>query len=473
MDDEKLPSVAVAVAERGRTTCLAAFGWADRDRRIAATPSTMYSLASISKPFTATAVMSFVEQGALKLDDPANSYLRTARLRAFEGSVDAATLRRLLTHTAGLPLHYQFFYQGGPAVPSMDAAIAKYGIVVYPPGERYFYSNFGYGVLERILEQTAGAPYADVLRQRVLDPLGLSETIVSDGALDGTRAAPRYNGDEPLRPYTFDHVGASGVWSSARDLIAFGAFHLGHDARGRTPAVTRQTRRLMQRDHAPSDGPGRARGLGWGIAERDGWRQVAHTGGMPGVATILSLYPEADVAVVVLTNANDGRAVSQMERALAAAALPKVQRTSNSARPMTPGGGTASVSPPSDRDLASLAGTWQGPAWVAGEAVALELDVRTSEETRVRIGQEAETLVEGLRWNGQWLTAMTSARLAPTDAAPAASHADHRTTLTLARRKGSGGERLSGWATSLSATRPTYGAVSFAVELTKRTDTAR
>jgi CubicO group peptidase (beta-lactamase class C family) len=131
-----LPSVALAVARHGEVVCEAAFGYADVANRIAATPRTMYSLASISKPFTATAIMQLVERRQLELDAPANRYLKLAQLRAFEGNADSATVRRLLTHTAGLPLHYQFFYAGGPRLPTMPESIARHGIIVYPPGER-------------------------------------------------------------------------------------------------------------------------------------------------------------------------------------------------------------------------------------------------------------------------------------------------------------------------------------------------
>jgi CubicO group peptidase (beta-lactamase class C family) len=471
---EGLPSVSLAVAEGGQITCEAAFGWADRAGQIPATPSTMYSLASISKPFTATAVMGLVERGVLDLERPANDYLDAAKLRAFEGRAEDATLARLLTHTAGLPLHYQFFYAGGPAVPAMDAAITKYGIIVYPPGERYFYSNFGYGVVERVLERAGGGSYADVLRQMVLDPLGLAETMVSDGnGLDGRRGAFRYGGDsEPVRPYTFDHIAASGVWSSARDLIRFGLFHLGHDPKGLAPALSRQTRRVMQRDHVPGDGPGRTRGLGWGIvSDAGGWRQVAHTGSMPGVATILSLYPDANVAIVVLTNASNSRAVGQIERALASAALPRQRVRPDVQRAASPGGGAAAPVTAvrvTEADLVeAIGGRWSGWAHIAGERIPLDLEVLGNGDVRVRVRNGEALALEGARWSDNWLTGRAAAMLGPPDAAPLDDKAGHRAMFTLARRGG----RLSGWATALSTATPTYGAVSFAVALTKEADT--
>ena len=100
--------------EDGKIIWEEGFGWADREKRIPATEHTMYSLASISKPITATGLMVLVERGLVDLDDPIDDYLGDAKLngRAFDAS--EATVRRVANHTAGLPLHYQFFYRTSP-----------------------------------------------------------------------------------------------------------------------------------------------------------------------------------------------------------------------------------------------------------------------------------------------------------------------------------------------------------------------
>lgn len=106
----QLPSVAVAVAQHGKIVWEQGFGWADREQLHPATADTMYSLASISKPFTATAVMTLVKQGKLELDAPANDYLGAAKINGLAGDASEATVRRLLNHTSGMPLHWQFVY---------------------------------------------------------------------------------------------------------------------------------------------------------------------------------------------------------------------------------------------------------------------------------------------------------------------------------------------------------------------------
>src|SRR5947199_6153899 len=146
--EQVLPSLAVAVARDGEILWEEGFGWADRENRIPATEHTLYSLASISKPITATGLMVLKERGKLDLDRPIDDYLGDARLNARVGNAKKATVRRIANHTSGLPLHYHFFYEDEPyRRPPMDETIRRYANLVTAPGERYYYSNLGYGLL--------------------------------------------------------------------------------------------------------------------------------------------------------------------------------------------------------------------------------------------------------------------------------------------------------------------------------------
>src|SRR5438309_2553637 len=109
--DQVIPSLAVAVARNGTILWEEGFGWADRENRVPATEHIMYSLASISKPITATGLMVLEEQGKLDLDHPINDYLGEAKVRAWIGNAADATVRRVANHTSGLPLHWHFFYE--------------------------------------------------------------------------------------------------------------------------------------------------------------------------------------------------------------------------------------------------------------------------------------------------------------------------------------------------------------------------
>ncbi len=128
-------SIAVAVSRHGRIVWEGGFGWANREKRIPATQHTLYSLASISKPITATALMTLVEAGRIDLDAPINNYLGDAKLQARVGNASDATVRRVANHSAGLPEHYQFFFADeSNRPPSRDETILRYGNLITAAG---------------------------------------------------------------------------------------------------------------------------------------------------------------------------------------------------------------------------------------------------------------------------------------------------------------------------------------------------
>src|SRR5215210_6719647 len=171
--ERALPSLAVAVARNGVMLWEEGFGWADRANRIPATAHTLYSLASISKPITTTGLMILHERGLIDLDRPLDDYLGDAKLTARIGSAVDATVRRVANHTAGLPLHYQFFYADQPQrPPPFDETIRRYANLITLPGERYQYSNLGYGLLDHVIARLSGQTYANFMRREVFLPLG-------------------------------------------------------------------------------------------------------------------------------------------------------------------------------------------------------------------------------------------------------------------------------------------------------------
>ena len=171
------PSLSVAVFREGRVDWEEAFGWADREGSIRATPDTPYSLASISKSFTGTTLAVLAERKALDLDRPVNGYLGAGKLRSTAWPGDSMTVRQVANHTSGLPFHVQFFYADRPYQrPPMDVTIETFGFPATEPGTAYFYSNLGYGILGEMAGRVAGVPFADLLRREVCLPLGLTHT---------------------------------------------------------------------------------------------------------------------------------------------------------------------------------------------------------------------------------------------------------------------------------------------------------
>src|SRR4051812_31780772 len=159
--ERALPSLAVGVAREGVIIWEEGFGWADRENQIPATPNILYSLASISKPITTTGLMVLKQRGLIELDRPIDDYLGDAKLTARVGRAADATVRRVANHTAGLPLHYQFFYTDQPdRPPPFNETIRRYGNLITAPGERSQYSNLGYGMLDYVIARIAGQSYA-------------------------------------------------------------------------------------------------------------------------------------------------------------------------------------------------------------------------------------------------------------------------------------------------------------------------
>jgi len=454
-----VPSVSVAVARGGRIVWEEAFGWADREKMLRATPNTMYSLASISKPFTATALMTLVERGKIDLDHPANEYLGNGKLTGLAGDANGATVRRVMSHTAGLPLHYRFYYadESYPVL-SMDEAIARYGVLVTAPGAVYEYSNLGYGIIDHIIERVAGVDYGDYMRTSVFAPLGLTHTSVGIGTGLEAFVAQRYDAKQrPIAFYDFDHRGGSAVYASAHDLVRFGMFHLKDHLADQRPVLKDETLDLMHRAVAPAN-----YGLGWILVEREGQRIVYHTGGMPGVQTILALYPAEDVAVVVLTNtvADVGRISREIERVTLPRYAEVRRRADAEARQKAQAASAKTFVAP-----AELVGEWTGTLRTWERSIPMALTVQPDGDVHVRLEGGLEALVNGARWDDDNLTGRFAGTIPTSDA----SRWPHYVELSLRLRQGA----LTGMASAVTTSERVYFALSSYVSLTRKAAAAK
>ncbi|HJU43051.1 MAG TPA: serine hydrolase domain-containing protein [Vicinamibacterales bacterium] len=434
MSERQVPSVAVAVARDGRIVWEEAFGWADRENRIAATPHTLYSLASISKPITATALMILKERGLIDLDRPINDYLGEAKINVRVGDAAAATVRRVANHTAGLPLHYQFFYEDEPyRAPSRDETILRYGNTVTPPGERYHYSNLGYGILDHVISRVSGKTYRDFMRTEVFVPLGLTHMSVDVEPAMQKQQAVRYGTDGlPIPFYAFDHPGGSAVYASAHDLVRFAMFHLKADLPDQKPILSDSAIDDMQRPTADA-GNGQGYGIGWMSTEYQGGRRsISHTGGMGGVSTSLRLFPAEKIAIVVLTNAGShpvaGTVMNEIEKTL----LPDLAR-----RPPVPAAPAATFDPPNE-----LVGTWTGEVHTHRAAVPLTIEIKKDGDIHARLGIQLQTLLNRVVWRDGYLTGQMMGDIGTDDA----SRTPHTLSVTLRLR----GSLLVGGMTAMS-----------------------
>jgi len=450
----------VAVARDGEIIWEQGFGWADREERWRASEHTMYSLASISKPITATGLMVLVERGDLDLDEPVNRYLGRNPLTVRVGDHQLATVRRLANHTSGLPLHYQFFYEDEDrSRPPFAESLRRYGVLMFEPGERYQYSNFGYGILDYLIEQKSGMSYADFMRTEVFLLLGLTRTSVGLPANLRKHAATRYANDEsPLPFYDFDHPGASAVFSSAHDLVRFGMFHLKHVGSDQQRILSSRSIEQMQLPTADTGGD-RKYGIGWFVDEDEhGYRTISHTGGMGGVRTRLTLLPDEDIAVVALCNTNSDLPL-EITREILGVLLPKYEesrlKSQHAHRP--------NDHPPLPQGPPELIGYWDGEVTTYQGVKQIELWAHANGDVHVRLGGQLRTLLSNSRLKDAMLTGTFQGDVGTDDANRRPYH------LHLAARLR--GKTLAGSLTAISLPgRKPGNALAYWVEL-RRKDT--
>ncbi len=378
------PSLALAVIRGGRVVWAEGFGLGDLERKTPATADSIYVLASVSKPITATGLMVLKDRGLVDLDQPANRYLGAAKLRAFAGSADDITLRRLANHTAGLALHWNFFYEGsGP--PPRDETIRRYGFAAWAPGTEWGYSNLAFGVLDHVTERVGGASWREFMEKNVFDPLGMTRTSdrVRPGR-EGDATAP-YEADVAGRfirvaPYGFDHPGASAVRSSARDLAAFVLMHLGDGALEGARVLSPESARAM-RTQTSRRADGGGNGVGWFTAPAFGRPSFSHTGGMPGVSTMVRAFPEEKHATIVLTNSSSRVLTTEVTRRLTAVLFPD-GRPDRTPEPEAAG------------DLDAHVGSWKGRLAHYEGDIPLTLTVGKDKTATLGWGRETVKLRE-------------------------------------------------------------------------------
>jgi len=310
---ERIPSVAAAVVRNGEVVYAEAVGIAEPGR--AATPDDQYRIGSISKTFCAAAVMQLRDAGALALDDPLTAYVPE--------SAEGPTIRRLLSHSAGLEREPKGDIWETLKPPTRDEFLAQLPDIenVLEPGRRYHYSNLAFALLGELVRRLSGMPFEDYADERILGPLGMSRTTW--GAV-----APYAKGylvdpyDERLRPESDMEAGATqsvgGLWSTVGDLARWAAFLADPD-----PAVLKpETVDEMASVQVMAD-PGWKLGYGLGLQLfRDGDRIYAgHGGAMPGFLAGLAVVRADRAGAAVLTNTSAGAKPESLAMKLAARSL--------------------------------------------------------------------------------------------------------------------------------------------------------
>ncbi|MGW7523516.1 serine hydrolase domain-containing protein [Streptomyces sp. NPDC054783] len=263
-----------------------------------------YRIGSITKTFTAVLVMRLRDEGLLDLGDPLEKHLPGT-------GAGEATIAELLAHTAGLAAESPgLWWERTPGAlrPELSDVLGEQPLL-HPVGRRHHYSNPGYTVLGALVAELRGAPWEEVLRSEILEPLGLHRTSAQPQAPHAGGWAVHPWADAML-PEPLEDLGrmapAGQLWSTTGDLARFAAFLAAGDERVLSAASVREMRTPAAPAEAADVLDGATYGLGLQIQRRDGRLLVGHSGSLPGFLANLTLSVEDDVAAVVLANCTSG-----------------------------------------------------------------------------------------------------------------------------------------------------------------------
>lgn len=296
---------------------------------------TRFQVASVTKPFTAAAVLLLADRGVLSVEDPVRRWLDGC-----PAAWDPITVHHLLCHSAGLA-HW-------PGLPGLDAldvtrpvdAVEKLRIfgaapLLSPPGERFSYSSPGYVLLAHVIERAAGQPYGEFLAREIFEPLGMAATFNGNpGGQPGLAAGHHDGTPAPSADLNTLFLGTGSIWSTVGDLARWDR------ALADGEILSGAARRTMFTVHVPAeDDDGLIRtvgyGYGWYIGSASGGRRICyHTGDAPGFRSITAWFPDDSVRLAVLSN-EDGTDVAAIAFDLIRTAFPSLarQRTPDRTRP--------------------------------------------------------------------------------------------------------------------------------------------
>jgi D-alanyl-D-alanine carboxypeptidase len=321
IDGHLLPGVTIAISRHGKPIFAKGYGEADPMRHLRADDQTVYRIASISKQFTAAAIMLLVEAGQLALDDDVTRYV------TIPTHDQTVTIRELLEHVSGMPEYTSLAdfpaWSASHVTPAEIVARVMDEPWHAPPGTKFEYSNTGYVVLGMVIEKLSGMQYRDYIAQRVVSRAGLQSTGYCDESRPDPHRAAGYDrtdtGLVPTAPIDMTTPFSAGaLCSTASDLVAWAAALA--DGKVVSPAS------YVQMTTPPKLDPVSHYGFGLAVGVYEGHRAISHDGGINGFASELHSYPEDGVVIAVLTN-SDSPAATLIQGVLARAALGLVIET--------------------------------------------------------------------------------------------------------------------------------------------------
>ena len=304
MEREKIPGAAVLILDRGRVALIRGYGLADVASRRSVDPHvTLWPFASITKVFTATALMQLIERGRIGLDTDVNLHLKVARVPGHAGP--PVTSRHLLTHTDALDELPGRQAESRAALQPLAQFLRTRLVPIGPPGRITRYGSYGIALAGALIEDVSGLPYAEYLQRELFAPLGMRHTTIDVPRDDrGAFATPYERTREGVRVarYEWYHTTpTSSLVSTVDDMARFMALHLGVPQDPAVPGVlSAGTIKEMAAQHASVHPALPGWGYGWQLNDANGRRIIEHGGDIGGFASLMTLMPDDQVGILVV-----------------------------------------------------------------------------------------------------------------------------------------------------------------------------
>lgn len=317
LDYNDIPGMSVGIVYDQELVWSRGLGFADVDKKVPASPVTIYSICSVSKLFTSIGIMQLRDEGKLRLDDPIGTHLSWFNIKDKYPDAPEVTIGGILTHSSGLPREADYPYWSGPEFnfPTREQIIEALSgqEELYPADTYYQYSNLGMSLLGEVIAIASGKPFAEYIQEHILTPLGLTNTSPEiPEEQRGKKLATGYSvrlrdGSRKVIPFYLVNgiAPAAGFASTAEDLARFASWQFRLLEKGGWEVLASNTLKEMHRVHWLDQNWRTTRGLGFSVSRRDNKTYVGHGGNCPGYKTQLSLRPKDKIAVVVMANAHD------------------------------------------------------------------------------------------------------------------------------------------------------------------------
>ncbi|MEO1668293.1 MAG: serine hydrolase domain-containing protein [Chloroflexota bacterium] len=338
------PGLSLVVVKDGEIVYENAFGSADAVRNHPATTDTVYQYWSLTKPFTAVAILQLQEQGLLNINDTVSDYLPYFNVQYPSEGSETVTIRHLLNHSSGIRnnspevigwIHFDGDNEWDQNM-LFETKLPDYARLAYEPGSQGVYTNVGYLGLAAIIEAVSGQSYQDYMLEHIFGPLDMRNTdiLYSDAMLENeaTGSHPRVDLQTMLLPLFvddtdrlfrerhdgilwFNHVysdqkGATGIIGSASDAANFMLAYLNDGEWNGTQLLSAESIAMMNEEwhvaagNTPESSPYESvsHGIGWFVINDGGRTYIGHRGGGPGFATGMRLYPDENMGTVMMSN---------------------------------------------------------------------------------------------------------------------------------------------------------------------------